>query len=152
MDCENCGAATALPLTTTREGGEECGGMDVLVVEKDTPLREVIVGWLRGMGVEAAGVACGKEALAMADAACLPPVVVAEAWPGAGRRTGPALGDTLRRRAPGIGLVLISGNGTDPPRHPSGARDRCLPAPFPLTALLRAIREVTPGGGPARRR
>jgi CheY-like chemotaxis protein len=120
-------------------------GMDVLVVESDGPLRAVVATWLRRRGLEVGEAASGETALDMAATSTSPPVVVTDAWFGAGHMTGFAFGEAVRRRWPGIGIVYLTGHA-HPPRDAPGPHERCLPAPFPLSVLLHAIRDVAPGG------
>jgi CheY-like chemotaxis protein len=144
---KNCGAAAVVDSVGAHAEvrGEECHGMDVLVVEKDAPLRTVLTTWLRERGLEVGEAASGEAALEIAEISARPPVVVTNTRLGTGRMTGLAVGEVLRRRWPDMGVIYITGHA-DPPRDGSGARERCLPTPFPLAALLDTIREVAPSG------
>jgi CheY-like chemotaxis protein len=118
-------------------------GERVLVVEDEDAVREIVGRILARNGYEVVSAATPSEALAMAEHASSPRLVVTDVvMP---EMSGVALAERLQERWPGVPVLLMSG-------YPGDSRGRMvrpdLPMirkPFGQAALLTRVREVIEG-------
>ena len=115
--------------------------MDVLVVEDEALLREVVSEHLACEGLDVADAPSAEDALALAQRGGAPAVVVTDVNLGTGMN-GLALAEEVRRRWPGAGVVVMTGNPMNILNHVFGPRERCLLKPFHPMAMLLAVREL----------
>lgn len=124
--------------------------MDVLVVEDEPLVREMVTEWLEEAGLQVAAVANAEVALAavsMPPKGLPPPVLVTDLGLGTGSMDGLTLAAELRRRWPGLGVVIMAEHEAKLPRRGSPApQERHLVKPFAPTALVRAVRELAAPG------
>jgi CheY-like chemotaxis protein len=119
----------------------------VLVVEDDAQVRGVVERALRGAGYQVLAAASGAEALARVQGRPGPPQVVVTdiVMPG---MDGPSLARELRRQAPAIAVLFVSGYSEEAiQRHGvllEGAA--LLSKPFTTQALLAMVRAALDGG------
>ena len=109
----------------------------VLVVEDAVDLRDLVEALLTRAGYRV--VAHADPARALLDPTAVPPdlLVTDVVMPGI---DGPTLAAELRRRHPGLRVLLMS--GYRPEDVPSEPGDRLLPKPFVADDLLHAVRDV----------
>jgi two-component system cell cycle sensor histidine kinase/response regulator CckA len=105
----------------------------ILVVEDDDALRRVLVRVLGDAGHDVLAAADGEEALALVEDGPLDLVVADVVLP---RLGGPALGERLRARRPGLPLVFISG-WSDAAAEGEGVA--ILPKPFTMRELEEVV-------------
>jgi CheY-like chemotaxis protein/two-component sensor histidine kinase len=115
----------------------------VLLVEDDTAVRQMVAHILRRQGYQLLVAASGPEALLLAERhpGPLDLVLTDVVMPG---QSGPELIEELRRRAPRLRAIIMSGYAPDTAlRHgmPEGAHN-FLSKPFTPDALARRVREV----------
>ncbi|HTR18235.1 MAG TPA: response regulator [Acetobacteraceae bacterium] len=114
--------------------------VDVLLVEDDDLVRECLAEALHEAGLETAERASGEDALELLTPDTKPPaVVVTDINLGPGMN-GLAFAEAARRCWPSVAVIYISGRYQG--LNELGGRDRFVPKPFPMGALLRAIRDV----------
>jgi PAS domain S-box-containing protein len=136
------GAPASAPEQLPRpEGGR---GELVVVVEDADDLRALVESLLTRAGYRV--VSHADPARVLLDGATVPPdlLVTDVVMPGI---DGPTLAAELRRRHPGMRVLLMSGYRPEDVRNEPG--DRLLPKPFVADDLLHAVREVldAPPGG-----
>jgi CheY-like chemotaxis protein len=120
--------------------------MDVLLVEDEPLVLEMVTEWLEDAGLRVASAATAEAALAwvstISNAPPLP-VLVTDVGLRPGGMDGISLVAQLRRRWPGLGVVMMTGHEPNLLRCvPRRQQERHLMKPFDPTALVRAIREV----------
>jgi len=127
-------------------GGPAAGrGERVLVVEDEDGAREALVTLLQILSYQASAVGSGEEARALAEGSVFDLLLTDLVLPG---MTGLALATELRRRQPGLRVVVMSGYTEDEAsRHAVGeSPDGFLQKPFDVSALAGALRAVLDGG------
>lgn len=118
--------------------------MDVLLVEDERLVRESAAALLRDDGLAVVEAACAEEALALAETAGRPPIVlVTDLHLGPGM-DGLALGDEALRRWPGVGVVYATGHPGSLDGRLLRPRERYVVKPFTRAALLGAVRRLMP--------
>jgi CheY-like chemotaxis protein len=120
--------------------------MDVLVVEDEPLVREFVTEWLEEAGLQVGAAASAEVALTVVSAPSgrsPPAVLVADVALGRGAMDGITLAAELRRRWPGLGVVIITGHEPYLARcGPPAPNERRLVKPFAPTALVRAVKDV----------
>ena len=113
----------------------------VVVVEDADDLRDLVEALLTRAGYRV--VAHADPTRVLLDPDPVPPdlLVTDVVMPG---MDGPTLATELRRRHPGLRVLLMSGYRPEDVRHDPG--DRLLPKPFVADDLLRAVRDVLDAG------
>lgn len=126
------------------------GTMRILVVEDDEDNRELLAEVLRLEGHEVVVTGDAEEALRVAGASRFDAVVADVGLPG---MDGLALARELRRRAPGLALVAVSGygDGSDVGRARGHEVDAVVVKPADparlIAALTQAVRARRSAGG-----
>jgi DNA-binding NtrC family response regulator len=115
--------------------------MDVLVVEDEALVREIVAEGLSDDGLAVADAATAEQALALAETAGAPDVVVTDVELGRGM-DGLALAGEVHRRWPGAGVVIMTGNPAAMNGHALGEQERFLAKPFGNGRLVSAVREL----------
>lgn len=98
----------------TRESPEPLGRAGarrsrVLVIDDETPVRELVCEFLRLLGNEATGVATGREGLAVFEGAAYDLVVTDLSMPG---MTGWELVAAVQQCAPAVGVIMMTASAT----------------------------------------
>jgi DNA-binding NtrC family response regulator len=129
----------------------------ILVVDDDAQLRLLLVDTLRAIGYEAIGVTDGIEALDLLQRETVDIVISDIAMP---RMDGLELAAQLRRQRPGLGILLITGVGTDETKRRAYSEHLCdgyLTKPFRIDKIETMIEDIVrshapqqDGGGPRR--
>ncbi len=114
-------------------------GVRLLLVEDDELVRACLVDMLDDAGFRVVSVSNAADALALGDGTEEPDVLVTDVYLGPGMN-GMRLLALARDRWPGIGAVLISGDGLLAHKFTDPAA-RFLPKPFCGAELVRAIRD-----------
>ncbi len=135
--------AQAMPVANTNEGGSPSRWVlsgAVLVVDDETPVRNLASAMLRRMGATPMAVCSGAEALQVFEThgEQIRLAIVDTTMPG---MDGPATVAALRARRPGLAIVMMS--GWHEPRwdpSPQTRPDAFLPKPFDLVSLADATR------------
>jgi CheY-like chemotaxis protein len=111
----------------------------VLLVEDDEAVRELLIDMLRSHGLRVTPVGSAEEALASGHAFDL--LVTDVGLPGA---SGPALARQVRRRAPGLPVLFISGQSSDLVEDDAqlDAPRGFLQKPFSSRALVARVQEL----------
>ena len=119
--------------------------MDVLLVEDEPLVRAAAAEALRAVGLDVAEAASAEEALAAVERAAdgAPRVLVADLHLGPGM-DGLALGASMLRRWPRVGVVYATGHPEALDGRFLGPRERYVVKPFTPTALLRAVQRLMP--------
>ena len=117
--------------------------MCVLLVEDEDLIRMILTEVLTDAGMEVIAASDAESALAMAGAetASLPRVIVTDVDLGPGMN-GFALMAAVRCRWPKIPVLLMSGRGTNFASRQCGKAERFLAKPFLLGAFLQAVAEL----------
>ncbi len=123
--------------------------MDVLLVERDTALRDALAEALRKARLKALAVASGEDALAAAYEQAPPKVLVTGIALGPGM-DGFELVRLVRGRWPSVAVVLTGEERGAMRGRVLGPGDRFLAKPVTPEAVLAAVRGLT-GAGSARR-
>ena len=121
-----------------------------LVVEDDLALPRTIVRWLLGRGLEVVPATCGEAALEAAGGAALPSVAVVNLRLGGERLAGFAVGETLLKRWPGIGVVYMTCRPDALEGRLLGPREHYIVKPVAPETLLHAVRRLMPAWAPGR--
>jgi CheY-like chemotaxis protein len=120
--------------------------MDVLVVEDEPLVLEMVTEWLEEAGLQVAAAAHAEVALAVLNASGSgppPPVLVTAVGLGLGRMDGITLVAELRRRWPGLAVVIMTDHDAKLARcAPPAPQERHLIKPFAPMALVQAVREL----------
>ncbi|HEY8584206.1 MAG TPA: ATP-binding protein [Capillimicrobium sp.] len=124
------GSAAATGGATVAEEGARGDGRTVLVVEDEEALRTLVVRVLTGHGYAVVAAADAREALAVAERPDL--LLTDVVMPG---MPGNELAEELRRRWPGLPVLLMSGYTDEADLRGSGV----LAKPFDAQALLRRV-------------
>lgn len=114
-------------------------GERILVVEDEEATREVLTDLLGLLGYEVVAADRGEDALALPDLPA-PDLLLSDVLlPGI---PGPALADRLKKRWPGLRVILMSGYTSDiaVPRDAAGRPVRFLQKPFAMARLSRELR------------
>ena len=115
--------------------------MDVLVVDDEALVREIVTEGLAGDGLAVVDAPSAEQALALTDTAGAPDVVVTDVELGQGM-SGLTLAEEVRRRWPGAGVVIMTGNPEGARGHPLSEQERFLTKPFGNARLVAAVREL----------
>lgn len=115
--------------------------MDVLVVDDEALVRETVAEGLADDGLSVVDVSSAEQALALAETAGVPDVVVTDLELGSGMN-GLALAEEVHRRWPGAGVVIMTGNPAGVRAHTFGAQERFLSKPFGDARLVSTVREL----------
>ncbi len=122
----------------------------VLVVEDDRDVRELVVELLQGLGYVTLAAESGPRALALLDAATAVDVVVSDVLMPDGM-SGFQLAREIRRRLPGLAVVLTSGmTGLSAAAEDSRQELPILRKPYRSDDLVRAIEAALHAAGPER--
>lgn len=128
-----------------RETRGEVVGMDVLLVEDEALIREMLAEGLADAGLEVTEVPSAEAALGAAvtaeEAGQPPAVLVTDVNLGNGM-DGLALAAEVRRRWPGVGVVVMTGNPANLSGRPPEPREVCLLKPFGPPRLAAAVHEL----------
>jgi CheY-like chemotaxis protein len=120
--------------------------MDVLVVVDEPLVREMATEWLEEAGLQVAAAVNAEVALTAVSAASSgpPPILVTDVGLRSGGMCGITLAGELRRRWPGLGVVIMTDHEAELARcGPLAPQDRHLMKPFAPAALVQAVRELT---------
>jgi PAS domain S-box-containing protein len=120
----------------------------IVLVEDQRSVRAFVRDLLEGLGYEVATHADGESALGAAESAPAPPdLLIADiVLPGA---SGLEVADRLRRRWPGLPVLLVSGFADDAlPRGAVAEGVHFLPKPFRAEALAARVRAILDGAHP----
>ena len=115
--------------------------MDVLVVEDEVLVRTVVTEGLTDDGLAVAEAPSGEAALALAQAAGAPDVVVTDVNLGDGM-DGLTLAEEAHRRWPHAGVVIMTGNPAYVGDRLLGPQERFLTKPFGNARLVSTVREL----------
>jgi len=113
--------------------------MDVLLIEDDELVRESLGEDLSGAGLSVVEASSAEDGLRAAEADPWPPAVVVtdvELGPG---MDGLAFAEEARRRWPGVGVVVMTGNGGKLRDRSARDRERCLLKPLAPSMLVAEV-------------
>lgn len=115
----------------------------VLLVDDEPLYRECLSLILARAGHQPQAAGGTSSALEIVDAGLCPDILVAD-WMLSESLNGLDLADTLRRRCPDLGIILITGYPPEQLRRAAGALNRAviLEKPFDLTEFLGAIDDL----------
>jgi len=122
--------------------------MYVLLVEDEGSIREMLAEDLADAGLDVAEAPTAEVALVIAAAAGQagkPPCVLVTDVNLGGGMDGLALAAEMRRRWPGVGVVVMTGNPANLGGRPSDPREVCLRKPFGPPRLTTAVQELMHG-------
>jgi CheY-like chemotaxis protein len=114
----------------------------VLLVEDDESARLIVASYLSEVGWEVLAAASGEEALALVRARRGAISVLLTDF-SLGATTGEALARDVRREAPSLPVVYMSGYGDLGALDPAG---KVLPKPIALPEIARVLTEACAGG------
>ncbi len=120
-------------------------GMDVLLVEDEPLIREMLAEDMIDAGLEVAEAPSAEAALgagSAAGAARPPPRILVTDVNLGGGMDGLALATEARRRWPGVGVVVMTGNPPNLAGRASDPREVCLHKPFGPSRLTTAVHEL----------
>ena len=116
--------------------------MDVLLVEDEPLIRETLAEDLSGAGLDVVEAPSAEAALGAAGQAARPPsVLVTDVNLGCGM-DGLALAEEVRRRWPGVGVVVMTGRPSNLGGRRPEPREICLVKPFVPPRLAAAVHEL----------
>lgn len=119
--------------------------MDVLLVEDEALIREMLAEDLEDAGLHVAEASSAETALAAVgaagDAGRPPCVLVTDVNLGSGM-DGLALVAEMRRRWPGVGVVVMTGRPANLDGRPSDPHEVRLLKPFALPRLTAAVQDL----------
>ena len=115
--------------------------MDVLVVDDEALVREIVSEGLTDDGLSVVQAPSAEHALALAERAGVPEVVVTDVDLGHGM-SGLALAEEAHRRWPEAGVVIMTGNPAGVQAHSFGQQERLLTKPFSDARLVSMVREL----------
>ncbi|GAA0588754.1 response regulator [Craurococcus roseus] len=116
--------------------------MDVLLVEDEPLIRETLVEDLTGAGLDVTEAPDAETALGAAGEAPQPPYVLVTDVNLGGGMDGFALVEEVRRRWPGVGVVVITGKPSNLGGRRHDPREICLLKPFGTPRLAAAVHEL----------
>lgn len=112
--------------------------MCVLLVEDEDLIRMILIDVITDAGFKVIEAANAESALALAETAARPDVIVSDINLGPGM-DGFALAAALRRRWPTVPVLMMSGRVTNFAGRQSGKAERFLSKPFLLDAFVQHI-------------
>jgi DNA-binding NtrC family response regulator len=115
--------------------------MDVLVVDDEAFVRLVVTEGLAEEGLAVVEASSAERALAAAETAGAPEVVVTDVDLGHGMN-GLALAEEVHRRWPDAGIVIMTGNPAGVQAHAFSEQERFLTKPFDNARLVSTVREL----------
>ena len=116
--------------------------MDVLLVEDEPMIREMLAEDLMDAGLDVIGAPSAKAALGAAGQADRPPLVLVTDINLGGGMDGFALAEEVRRRWPGVGVVVMTGRPSNLGGRRPDPREVCLVKPFGPPRLAAAVHEL----------
>jgi CheY-like chemotaxis protein len=110
----------------------------ILLVEDDPAVRELLRHALESRGYHVDAGCTGEEGLALCDVLDPPDLLITDLiLPGA---TGPLIAERLRRRAPGVKVLLMSGSSEHPRLEAAhAAGEPCLVKPFEINQFSETV-------------
>ena len=116
--------------------------MDVLLVEDEPLVRETLGEDLADAGLDVVTAPTAEDAIAAAERDGQPPaVIVTDVNLGPGM-DGLALAEQARRRWPGVGVVIMTGDPRNLPLQVSDDSVLCLMKPFSPPLLVAEVNEL----------
>ena len=116
--------------------------MDVLLVEDEPLIREMLAEDLVDAGLDVVEAPSAEAALGAAGRADQPPGVLVTDVNLGGGMDGIALAEEVRRRWPGVGVVVMTGKPSNLNGRRSDPREVCLVKPFGPPRLAAAVHEL----------
>ena len=111
----------------------------MLPVEDEGLIREMLAEDLVDAGLDVIGAPSAEAALGAAERADQPPGVLVTDVNLGGGMDGLALAAEVRRRWPGVGVVVMAGNPANLDGRRPGSREVCLLEPFGPPRLTAAV-------------
>jgi DNA-binding NtrC family response regulator len=116
--------------------------MDVLLVEDESAIRDLLECDLVEAGLAVVPCPTAEEGLRAVEREGPPPaVVVTDVNLGLGM-DGVALAEEVRRRWPGVAVVMMTGDARNLRRMPEALRDGCLLKPFCPPRLVATVNSL----------